>query len=150
RVDKRLVEPGEVVAAGSALLVLDGREARANLAAAQASLQEAEALLAEATRQEGRVRTLGDGAAEAQRDQAGLARERAEPAVAASAAQRELARLNLDHMALRAPFAGAGALLEPAVGESAAPGAGPIARVVDVSSGRVVVGLLEDEVGAAR
>lgn len=150
RVVRRVVEPGARVAAGDALLELDAREARANLAAAQAGVREASALQDEAVRQEERVDALGDGAAPFQRDQAGVARARAEAAVAGAEAQLELARVNLEHMTLRAPFAGEVALLEPEVGESVAPGAGPVARVVDVSTAHVVVGLLEDEVPAVR
>ncbi|MCB9664096.1 MAG: efflux RND transporter periplasmic adaptor subunit [Alphaproteobacteria bacterium] len=149
RVVRRAAEPGDRVGRGDAVLELDGREARASLAAAEAAVDEADALVEEARRQRDRVEALGDGAAPAQQDQAGVALARATAALAGAEAQRELARVNLEHMTLRAPFEGQVALLEPEVGESVAPGAGPVARVVDAAEGRVVVGLLEDEVRAA-
>lgn len=149
RVVKRAAPPGTEVEAGAAVLVLDSGEARANLALAGAMVLEADALLAEARRQQTRVGAMGDGASQAQRDGAATALAQAEAASAAAEARRELASVHLAHLTVRAPFAGEVAWLEPEVGESVAAGA-PVARVVDPSSMRVVVGLLEDEVGFAR
>lgn len=149
RVVKRASPPGSAVEAGAPVLVLDSGEARAHLALAEASVLEAKAVLAEARRQQTRVGAMGDGASQAQRDGASTALARAEASTAAAAARRELASVHLAHLTVRAPFAGEVAWLEPEVGESVAAGS-PVARVVDPSSMRVVVGLLEDEVGFAR
>jgi multidrug efflux system membrane fusion protein len=149
RVVRRAAEPGTVVQAGAAILVLDSGEATANLALADAAVLEADAVVAEAQRQQGRVGALGDGASEAQRDTAATALARADASRAAALAQRELASVYLAHLTVRAPFDGEVAWLEPEVGESVPAGA-PVARVVDATSLRVVVGLLEDEVVVAR
>lgn len=149
RVVKRAAPPGTSVRAGDPVLVLDSGEARANLALADAAVLEAEAVLAESRRQQTRTEAMGDGASQAQRDGAATALAQAEAAAAGAQAQRELASVHLSHLTVRAPFAGEVAWLAPEVGE-AVPAGGPVARVVDPSSMRVVVGLLEDEVGFAR
>jgi RND family efflux transporter MFP subunit len=53
------------------------------------------------------------------------------------------------YMTVRAPFAGEVVNLRPEVGETVAPGTA-VARVVDVSATEIEIGLVEDEVGAAR
>ncbi|MCB9682379.1 MAG: efflux RND transporter periplasmic adaptor subunit [Alphaproteobacteria bacterium] len=145
---QRPVQAGDRVRKGDPILVLDDREARANLLAARAARQDAEAVLAEARAQAGRVRTLGDGASKAQQDSAGVAVERASAAVDAARAQEQLAAVTVDRMTLSAPFDGEVAWIAPEVGESVGGGL-PAARVVDATDSRVVVGLLQDEVGPA-
>lgn len=149
RVARRLAEPGDAVGLDAGLLQLDDREARATVAAAHAALAEAEAVLGETGRMAGRVTALGEGVSKAQVDAASTGAARAEAGRDAAAAQLQLAQLNLDFMTLRAPFAGELAWLDPDPGEAIAAGM-PVARVVDLSSGKVVVGLLEDEVAAAQ
>lgn len=149
RVVARLAQPGTPVGRDAPLLRLDDREAVALLAQARAAEAEARAVLAEAERTAVRVGALGDGASGAQQDAVGTGVARARAAVDAAAAQVQLAELNLAYLTLRAPFAGELAWLDPDVGEAIAAGM-PVARVVDLSGGKVTIGLLEDEVGPAR
>ena len=149
RVVRRAAPPGEWVKAGAPVLVLASGEATANLALAEAAVLEADAVLGEAERQQARSEAMGDGTSQAQRDAAGTALARAQASRAAAKAQRELASVYLAQLTVRAPFDGQVAWLEPQVGE-AVPAGAPVARVVDPSSLRVVVGLLEDEVLLAR
>jgi membrane fusion protein (multidrug efflux system) len=146
---RRAAEPGESVDQGAAILELDAREARANVRAARAAERESEAALADARSRLSRLEQLGDGASAQALDEARTAVLRAEAALEAATARRELAEVQRSYMTVRAPFAGEVVDLTPEVGETVAPGT-PVARVVDVSGTEVEVGLVEDEVGAAR
>lgn len=140
---------GDAVARGDVLIRLDDREARANLALARAGVAEAEAALADAERQLTRVEALGDGASAAQVDAARAGRDRAQAARDRARAQADLAAVALDETRIKAPFDGTVLLVEPEVGEAVG-GQGFVARVADLSSGTVTVGLVEDEVRALR
>lgn len=102
------VEEGVRVKKGQRIALIEDREYRAALAAAEAGLQAAEATLVDATREYNRAKALfEDGTATAQeRDTAQAAFERAEASVAQAKAQRETAQISLDETALVAPMDG--------------------------------------------
>ena len=102
------VEEGVRVKKGQRIALLEDREYRAALAAAEAGLQAAEATLVDATREYNRAKALfEDGTATAQeRDTAQAAFERAEASVAQAKAQRETAQISLDETVLVAPMDG--------------------------------------------
>ncbi len=145
---KVLATTGQAVGKGDALVQLDDRDARAALAAARAGLAEAQAVLEEAKRAQTRVGALGEGVSGAQQDAVATGVLRAEAGRDAAAAQASMAELEVEHRVLRAPFAGVVAWLDVVPGASVAPGM-PVARVVDLTAGRVVIGLVDDEVEAA-
>ena len=102
------VEEGVRVKKGQRIALIEDREYRAALAAAEAGLQAAEATLVDATREYNRAKALfEDGTATAQeRDTAQAAFERAEASVAQAKAQRETAQISLDETVLVAPMDG--------------------------------------------
>lgn len=147
-VARRLAEPGRAVRSGQGLLRLDDADARAQLAAAEAAVDDASAVLAQADAAVARLERLGDAVRAADGQDAALARDRALAGLAAARARRELAASQLAHHTVRAPFDGVVAALEPEVGESVGPGL-PVARVTTTDRLVVRVGLLADEARAA-
>jgi RND family efflux transporter MFP subunit len=143
------VAVGDPVAAGDPLLELEADEARANLRLAEAGVAEARAVVDDAEQQKVRVEALGDGATAAQLQGVTTGVLRAEAALARALAQRDLARTELGHHTLRAPFDGVVSSVEVAVGDTVAAGT-PGVRVVSPDRVEVEVGLLADEVMAAR
>lgn len=139
---------GATVAEDAPLVRLDDREARANLAAAEAAVLEAGAARDEAERQLRRIEAIEDGASESTLDSARTGLERARAAATRAVAQRDLARLALDHTVIRAPFDGEIAAIDAEKGELVGPGT-LVARVVDRSALRVRVGLVADELPGA-
>lgn len=102
------VEEGVRVRRGQRIALLEDREYRASVAAAEAALQAAEATLQDATREFDRAKALfADGTATAQeRDTAQAAYERSAAATAQARAQLESARISLDETTLVAPMDG--------------------------------------------
>ena len=102
------VEEGVRVRKGQRIALIEDREYRAALAAAEAGLQAAEATLQDATREYDRTKALfEDGTATAQeRDTAQATFERARAAVAQAKAQLETAQISLDETVLVAPMDG--------------------------------------------
>ncbi len=145
RVIERVAEPGTLVQAGQVLLRLDSREAKAQRDAARAGVQRARIALEAAGTNLERLQALGGGVSAAELGSARLVRSQSDAALAGARAELEMARIHLDYHSLRAPFDGELAALSPDLGEAVSPGI-PVARVVDASSTRLEVGLLEDEV----
>jgi RND family efflux transporter MFP subunit len=103
------VKRGQAVAEGAPLLALDAAAARALLAQAESGVAAAKAQLVLAEDGLARleaIRKEQGGVTDAQLVQARGQRDLAQAQVLASEAQREQARVNLDHHTLRAPFAG--------------------------------------------
>ena len=102
------VEEGVRVRKGQRIALIEDREYRAALAAAEAALQSAEATLVDARREYERAKALfADGTAtEQERDTAQAAFARAEAAVAQAKAQRETAQISLDETQIVAPMDG--------------------------------------------
>lgn len=149
RVTERSVAPGATVGVGQVLVRLDAREAEARLAAARSNEAMARVAAEEAARSFARVVAVEGAATDAQRDAAEAAAQRAEAAAAGAGAQVRLATLEVEHTRLASPIAGVLSWVDVDVGDTVAAGA-PIARVVDGARLRVVVSLLEDEIGPAR
>ena len=142
------VAVGQAVAMNEPLVQLDPREARAQLALSQAAVADARVSLAAAASSLVRVEALGEGASVADRDRALVAVKRATAGLDAALAQEDLASLHLAYMTVRAPFGGIVSWRPNDVGETVGPGT-PVVRIVDTSSLRVRIGLLEDEIWAA-
>jgi len=121
RIDEVRVDVGSVVAAGEALVRLDGADVRARLEGAEAGARLARRY------HERLERLSADGAvSEQEMDEAQSRLHRAEAAV------RE-ARAQLDYVVVRAPFPGTIAARRADPGDLAVPGR-PILEVVDASS----------------
>jgi RND family efflux transporter MFP subunit len=144
-----LVKPGDRVRRGDALASFDPRQAQAQLAMAEADWTEATAVHTDSERTLTRVEALGDGASIAQRDAAVLGVARAFAALSRAKAQRDLARVRHDHHTLRAPFDGRVSWVDGEIGETVGAGT-PLVRVVQIDELVIEIGLLRDEVDAAR
>lgn len=142
------VERGSVVKAGDVLAQLDERQPKFSLAEAVASTAMAKARLALASNEVERNKPLVEKKAVAEADYQKLLTEQAarEAELASSEARQALAQKTLDDCVIRAPFGGVVAerSVEPGVyvrADSA------IARVVDLSTLRLVLNVPETEVG---
>lgn len=142
------VERGSVVKAGDVLAQLDERQPKFSLAEAVASTAMARARLALARNEVERNKPLVEKKAVAEADYQKLLTEQAarEAELASSEARQALAQKTLDDCVIRAPFGGVVAerSVEPGVyvrADSA------IARVVDLSTLRLVLNVPETEVG---
>lgn len=107
-VQRRLYDEGSDVTAGQELFRIDPREMRASLSAAQATLQRAEATVANAAQDVARYKGLvADRAISEQENDAAVSRLRtAQADVSQARAQLQTAQLNLDHTTVNAPIAG--------------------------------------------
>lgn len=105
---KRNFVEGAEVKAGDTLFTLDPATYQAALNQSKAQLQQAQAQLNQTQREEKRTGSLFDQkvGSEKSRDDAISARESAEAAVAAAAAQVQTAQLNLDYTSVTAPVEG--------------------------------------------
>jgi RND family efflux transporter MFP subunit len=115
---------GQEVKQGALLLSLDDGVAQASLRQADAGVAAATAQLALAEDGLARVERLRreEGASEAQLIQVRSGRELARAQLAAAEAQRDLARVNLSHHHLSAPFAGVVTRIPDGVGVTVGPG----------------------------
>ncbi len=151
RVVSAPVERGSEVEAGDVLAKLDERQPKLALAEAVASMALAKARLALAKNEQERNKPLAEKKAVADADYQKLLTEVAarEAEVAAAEARQSLAQKTLDDCVIRAVFGGVVAerLVEP--GEYVRADS-PIARVVDLSSLRLVLNVPETEVGALK
>lgn len=106
RIDRVLVDVGDRVAAGDALLQLDQRPFEARVAEAQAAVKSAEEALAEARREVERAQELFDRQVmsihELQLEE--IALTRAEADYERARAGLQLAQLDLEYATVRAPF----------------------------------------------
>jgi len=124
RITELIVDEGNLVAEGDAVLAIDPERRQLELADAQARLAEVEAAAAEAEREHARIRKLHDEgvASVARLDQAEtqlrLARSRRD----AAGAQLGVARRALEDARVRAPFAGVISERRVSVGEFVQPG----------------------------
>ena len=131
-VESVLVQKGDRVSAGQALVRVNTRIARAqrDQAAAQAALAEGELA---------RVEALGDMASRAQLDAL-------RTQVVVAKAQLEMADVQVARSVVTAPFAGTVADLQAEVGEVVGPGT-PIARLVQLDTVKVNISVSDRDVG---
>lgn len=143
------VERGSVVKAGDVLAKLDERQARLSLAEAAASVALAQARLALAKNEQERNKPLAEKRAVADAEYQKFLTEVAarEAELAAAVARHELTQKTLDDCIIRAVSGGVVAerMVEP--GEYVKVDS-PVARVVDLSTLRLVLHVPETEVGA--
>lgn len=132
-VERVLVEDGENVRRGAALLRVDSSVYSAQVAQAQVELDEAE-------REWARARRLGDALPDAQRDQA-------QSRLARAKATMRIQRLQLARSVVRAPFAGVVVRVDVEQGEVAAPGA-PLIRLVQLDPLKISVSVSDRDVVA--
>ena len=127
-------ERGRRVEAGAILARLDTGRTSAAVGAANAGIEQAEASLAQARREQERAAALRDTGAIApqQADRADDAVALAEAALAQARAQLRLTRRGLTEAVLRAPFSGTVVEVTVEEGEFVAPGA-PMVVLVDTS-----------------
>lgn len=134
------VTEGVAVGAGDVLAEIDHRDLTARLALARAQVQQAQAVLADKTRERRRLEALfaAEVATEQARDTAVAAHENAAAALAQTLAQEALAQVNLDEAFIRAPMTGVVAerYVDPGAMVSAST---PIARLVQMSQLRFMV-----------
>ena len=149
RVVSAPVERGSMVKAGDVLAKLDDRQPKLSLAEAVASVNLAKSRLALAVNEQVRNQPLAEKKAVADADYQKLLTEVAarEAELAAAEARRQLAEKVLDDCVIRAIFGGVVAerMVEP--GEYVRADS-PIARVVALSTLRLVLNVPETEVGA--
>jgi membrane fusion protein (multidrug efflux system) len=149
RVVSASIERGSVVKTGDVLAKLDERQPKLSLAEAAASVGLAKARLALAKNEQARNKPLAEKKAVADADYQKLLTEVAarEAELAASEARQALAQKTLDDCVIRALFGGVVAerMVEP--GEYVKADS-PVARVVDLSTLRLVLSVPETEVGA--
>ena len=105
---ERTFKQGSLVEAGTVLYRIDPATFQVELDRARAALAKAEAGLAQAARQEDRIKSLvaGNAASQAQYELALAAERQAEAEVAAQKAAVARAQLNLDYTTVRAPITG--------------------------------------------
>lgn len=105
---ERTFKQGSLVEAGTVLYRIDPATFQVELDRARAALAKAEAGLAQAARQEDRIKSLvvGNAASQAQYELALAAERQAEAEVAAQQAAVARAQLNLDYTTVRAPITG--------------------------------------------
>ena len=129
--DGRTVTEGTEVKAGEVIAELDRRELEAQVALAEAQVQQAEVTLADRERERGRLEALfAEAVATEQARDAGVtAHESARAALAQARARLDLAKVNLDETRIRAPMDGV--VME----RRADPGAmvGPSAAIVRIA-----------------
>ncbi|MCB1224222.1 MAG: efflux RND transporter periplasmic adaptor subunit [Verrucomicrobiales bacterium] len=142
------VERGDAVKAGDVLVKLDERQAKLVLAEAEASLELAKSRLKLAKNEQERNAPLAAKKAIADADFQRLLTDATarEAEVAAAVARCDMARKTLEDAVIKAPFAGVVAerLVEP--GEYVRSDS-PVARVVDLTTLRLVMNVPETEVG---
>ena len=146
RVVERLVEPGDQVSEGDALIVLDAARARIAKDRAKAGLESRRVELLDATRNLQRGQQLAQGGAISDRehDALSLISDRARAALqVAEAALRDAAK-NLEDTRVLAPFDGRVEVVSVQVGDFLAPGRN-VASLLDFSKARVRVGVTAGE-----
>lgn len=149
RVVSSPVERGTEVKAGDVLAMLDERQPKLALAEATASVELAKARLALAKNEQERNKPLAEKKAVAEADYQKLLTEVAagEAELSAAMARHDQAQKTLDDCVIRALFSGVVAerMVDP--GEYVRADS-PIARVVDLTTLRLVLNVPETEVGA--
>ena len=143
------VERGALVQAGDVLVKLDERQARLALAEAEAALAQAQTGLSLAKNERERNAPLAEKKAIADADFQKLVTDTTgrESGVAAAVARRDMAQKAVSDAVIRAPFSGVVAERMVEAGEYVRPDS-PVARVVDLSTLRLVLSVPETEVGA--
>lgn len=146
RVVERLVEPGDLVSEGDALIVLDDARARIAKDRAEASLEARRVELVDATRNLERGQQLAQSGAISDRelDALSLASDRARAALQVGEAALRDAAKNLEDTRVLAPFDGRVEVVSVQVGDFLAPGRN-VASVIDFSKARVRVGVTAGE-----
>ena len=146
RLARILVQPGDWVKEGQALLVLEDREAQAQLKQAKAGLEAARAQASIAEDAAKRVGQLGEKGAvsEQQKLQSADQARLAGASVASAEAVAELAELNLANHTLRAPFAGRITRTPSGVGIMVAPGIA-VMGIVDSAHWKVLASASVDD-----
>ncbi len=143
-VSEVLVELGDTVDAGQTLLRLDSVELRLAVAAAEATVRQAEANVSLAQLN---LETLTNGSSEADLEDARESVARDEAQLDNAVAQADLARLKLDQSTLTAPFAGT--VMEISAQPNVSIGAGETAvTIADLA--QLQVELLVDQQNIAR
>ena len=146
RVVERLVEPGDLVSEGDALIVLDDARARIAKDRAEASLEARRVELVDATRNLERGQQLAQSGAISDRelDALSLVSDRARAALQVGEAALRDAAKNLEDTRVLAPFDGRVEVVSVQVGDFLAPGRN-VASVIDFSKARVRVGVTAGE-----
>ncbi|MEO1028987.1 MAG: efflux RND transporter periplasmic adaptor subunit [Pseudomonadota bacterium] len=142
RIDAISADTGEVVRKGQTLVRLDTRALQARLAAAEAATAEAEAMqkLAEATLTR-QTELVNRGHLSAQAlDEAQAQADAAVARIAASEAQADTLRVDIDLARIKAPFDGTVTRRFMDVGATAAPGA-PVLELIETGSLEARIGL---------
>jgi RND family efflux transporter MFP subunit len=156
RIDRYLVEEGDHVQSGDALVQLDAREYEATVKRAEADLREARATAVLRGRQIARARALArDGViSKDELDVRAAEAEQAEAAVGQAEAALNQARIALDYTTLRAPRRGVILAKLKEVGEIAVPGgfagSGDLIRMANLDDLRGQVDVTESELAKVR
>jgi RND family efflux transporter MFP subunit len=156
RIDRYLVEEGDRVQAGDALVQLDPRDYEAAVASGEANLRLAQANADLKAKQLARARQLGSTGV-ISRDELDLRRAEADVAAAQvgqASAELTQARVALDYTTLRAPRRGVILAKQKEVGEIAVPGgfagSGDLIRMANLDDLRGQVDITESELAKIR
>lgn len=138
-------DEGQDVAKNAVLYRIDPAEYEAAVAAANASLERAQAALTEADQKLERTRTLANKGtlSQANLDEATAASARAKADVSAAQAELQSAKLNLGYTEIRSPIAGRIGASAIDVGNLIGPDSGVLATVIDLDPIRVSFSLSE-------
>ena len=137
-IDKRLFDEGSLVEAGQPLFLIDARGLEITLAEAKANLASAQATLDDATRRFERNRTLSQTVSRAVQEESQAARDSAQAALLSAEARVSQAELNLSYSKINSPLKGrigAAALSAGNFVNSASPA---LARIVQTDPVHVV------------
>lgn len=137
-IDKRLFDEGSLVEAGQPLFLIDARGLEITLAEAKANLASAQATLDDATRRFERNRTLSQTVSRAVQEESQTARDSAQAALLSAEARVSQAELNLSYSKINSPLKGrigAAALSAGNFVNSASPA---LARIVQTDPVHVV------------
>jgi RND family efflux transporter MFP subunit len=135
---------GEQVSRGDILVQLNATVTRAQVALAQAALEESAFVLRDAERQLSRAMAVTEQRSAAQTDAVVLGHHRAESAYKRAEANLKIAIHANRNKRIQAPFSGELVQVFPVVGELLVPGA-PVARIADTSSLEIELGLSATE-----
>ena len=146
RLARILVSQGDYVKEGQPLLLLDDREAQAQLKQAKAGVEAAKAQASMAADAQKRVESLGTSTAlsDQQKLSVGDQSRLAHAGLMQAEAVYELAEMNVQNHMLRAPFSGRITRVPSGVGQMMAPGL-PVANIVDSSRWKIVATTSLDE-----
>lgn len=137
-IDKRLFDEGSLVEAGQQLFQIDARGLEIALSEAKANLASAQAALDDATRRFERNRTLSQTVSRAVQEESLAARDSAQAALLSAEARVSQAELNLSYSKITSPMAGRIGAAALSAGSFVNPSSPALARVVQLDPVRVV------------